>query len=219
MADACRELNTPVTGGNVSFYNEFEGKAVYPSPVIGMVGIIDSIDSVTRSGFKTPGDQIVLIEPDGVMLHLGGSHYLEHVEGRIVGPCPDIDLGEARALVEIMLSLIHGKLINSAHDISEGGLAVALCECILRSAEKVGAVISLPERERCDIELFSEAQSRVVVTADCAHMKSIQDLCSRKGFCAQRIGMVVEEPLLSVKPVIDVCFKDMLSSYERLPWK
>lgn len=218
MGEACQILNTPVTGGNVSFYNEYEGKAVYPTPVIGMIGVIEAEDEITTSGFKKAGDAIILIEPQDIELHLGGSHYLEYLNRRIMAPCPEINLATARDLVFIILELIRKKFINSAHDLSEGGLAVALAESILRADGQLGAKVQLPDKWRPDIQLFSEAQSRVIVSAEPANVSSIESICRNKGFHASVIGTVSAEPELKIGKLIDISKKELLEYSEKLPW-
>ncbi|MCD6385276.1 phosphoribosylformylglycinamidine synthase subunit PurL, partial [Candidatus Sumerlaeota bacterium] len=218
MCDACIALNTPVTGGNVSFYNEFEGKAVFPTPVIGMIGRIDSLQDVMTSGFKAEKDCIILIEPEDTELHLGGSHYIDYLHKKIMGPCPGIDLESARNLILLTLSLIKQHLIKSATDLSEGGLAVALVESIIRAPEPVGAEITLPERVRPDIELFSEAQSRILVSAEAENIARIEKECTRLGFRAIRIGTTSSVEHLKVNGLIDISKNAMLHSIQHLPW-
>ncbi|MCX7767036.1 MAG: AIR synthase related protein, partial [Candidatus Sumerlaeia bacterium] len=218
MGEACRMLNTPVTGGNVSFYNEYEGRAVYPTPVIGMIGVIEAEEEITTSGFKKAGDAIILIEPQDVELHLGGSHYLEYLHRRIMAPCPELNLVSARDLILIILELIKKKLINSAHDLSEGGLAVALAESLLRADKQLGAEIHLSDRWRADIQLFSEAQSRLIVSANPAKVSSIESICKNNGFNASVIGTVIAEPELKIGKLLDVSKKELLKYYEKFPW-
>ncbi len=218
MDDACRALNTPVTGGNVSFYNEYDGTAVYPTPLIGMVGVIESIDHVRRTGFTAAHDTILLVEPADIPLHLGGSHYISYLHKSIVGPCPEIDAARANDLVTVLLDLIRGGYIHSAHDISEGGLAVALSECVMRSPEKYGALITLPGRARPDIELFSEAQSRVILAVAEEDAATVQEKCAKKGFTATILGDTVPDHRLTIDPFIDISYQEMIHSFEKYPW-
>jgi phosphoribosylformylglycinamidine synthase II len=165
MAEACDALGTPVTGGNVSLYNENPSGAVYPTPVIGMVGLIESLDHITRSQFQTDGDSIVLLgEPTN---ELGASEYLARIHGVAAGPPPACDLGAERALIDALLEAIQGGVIHSAHDCSDGGLAVALAECcIMNREEEHGARIDLSHWPEISTRalLFGEAQARVVVS-------------------------------------------------------
>ncbi len=165
MAEACNALGTPVTGGNVSLYNENPSGAVYPTPVIGMVGLIESLDHITRAHFETEGDSIVLLgEPTS---ELGASEYLARIHGVVGGAPPACDLDAERALIDALLEAIQGGLIHSAHDCSDGGLAVALAECCVMNREvQLGARIDLSHWREIPTRalLFGEAQGRVVVS-------------------------------------------------------
>src|SRR5207237_6919715 len=129
-AEACEKLGTPVTGGNVSLYNENPGGAVYPTPVIGMVGLIDDIDRITRAHFSTEGDSVVLLGTPTA--ELGGSEYLAGVHNLVAGAPPNCDLKGERDLIEAVLASIEAGGVRSAHDSSDGVLAVALADrCII----------------------------------------------------------------------------------------
>src|SRR6185437_6701952 len=140
MADACTALGTPVTGGNVSLYNENPTGAVYPTPVIGMVGLIDSLAQITRSAFQDERDAIVLLgEPTA---ELGASEYLARIHGLVAGAPPACRPDEERALIDAVLEAIEGGVVDSAHDCSDGGLAVALAECcIMHRSMQLGATV------------------------------------------------------------------------------
>jgi phosphoribosylformylglycinamidine synthase len=165
MAEACDALGTPVTGGNVSLYNENPGGAVYPTPVIGMVGVVESLAHITRSHFQEEGDAIVLLgSPTD---HIGGSEYLARIHGVVAGSPPPCDLDAERALIDALLDAIQRGIVRSAHDCSDGGLAVALAECcIMDRAAQRGATIdlsqwsALPDRAL----LYGEAQGRAVLS-------------------------------------------------------
>ena len=133
MGEGCRALSTPVTGGNVSFYNETPDGAVYPTPVIGMIGLLEHLDRVVPSCFRTPGSTVVLVGKTGD--ELGASEYLAACHGVVGGAPPRIDLEEARRLVDFLVEAAEGRLVLSAHDCAEGGLAVALAECSLGSPD------------------------------------------------------------------------------------
>ena len=189
MGEACRELGTPVTGGNVSFYNESPSGAVYPTPVIGMVGLVESLDHVTRMGFAGEGDPIVMLgDPTD---EIGGSEYLARIHGIVAGAPPRCDLTRERAVIETLLEAIHGGYVRSAHDCSDGGLAVALAECAIADRERpMGAEIdlsvwaALPRRSL----LFGEAQGRVVLTT--SDPAAVLALAAARGVSAHRIGAV-----------------------------
>ena len=165
MAEACTALGTPVTGGNVSLYNENPNGAVYPTPVIGMVGVVDSLAHVTRSHFQDEHDTIVLL--GAPTAELGASEYLARIHSTVAGPPPACDLEAEQQLIETLLEAITGGVIRSAHDCSDGGLAVALAECcIMERGAQRGATIDLSHWREVPARavLFGEAQGRAVVT-------------------------------------------------------
>ena len=183
MAEACRELGIPVTGGNVSFYNETNGQAIYPTPVVGMVGVMENVFARTTPGFKEPGELVILLGP--CRGELGGSEYLEVVHGKVAGRLPLIDLKLEKRVQDCALTAIRSGIVNSAHDCAEGGLGVALAECcLLGSPGARGVKIALQkaglppqagaarspdgtaplESWRLDELLFGEAPSRIILT-------------------------------------------------------
>lgn len=189
MAEACRALDTPVTGGNVSLYNENPRGAVFPTPVIGMVGLIDSIAHVTRAHFQNENDTIVLFgEPNA---HIGGSEYLSRIHGMTAGTPPVCDLDAEKALIEALLESIRGGVVRSAHDCADGGLAVALAECCLmdRNAQR-GATIDLSAWKELPARavLFGEAQARAVVTTNMPD--TLMSIATKHGVPAKIIGRV-----------------------------
>ncbi len=163
MGEACRFFETPVTGGNVSFYNESPDRAVYPTPTIGMLGLVEDLSHITTSYFKNQGDLIYILGEDKE--ELGGSEYLKVIHKIVEGNSPQIDLQTEKKLQETVLVLIRKKLINSAHDISEGGVVCALAECcIINEEKKLGAEVTIPIKSRNDFSYFSESQSRIIVS-------------------------------------------------------
>jgi phosphoribosylformylglycinamidine synthase subunit PurL len=169
MGEACRFFDTPVTGGNVSFYNESPNTAVYPTPTIGMVGLVEKLENITTSFFKFSGDLIYVLGED--FEELGGSEYLKVVHNKVAGDSPKINLNIEKRLHEALLNLIEKKLINSAHDVSEGGIISALAECCIMNKESasgglIGAEVNIPVKTREDFSLFSESQSRIIVSVD-----------------------------------------------------
>ncbi|HEX4568219.1 MAG TPA: phosphoribosylformylglycinamidine synthase subunit PurL, partial [Vicinamibacterales bacterium] len=127
IADACRALDIPITGGNVSLYNETDGRAIYPTPILGVVGLLDDASNVTTRTFKGAGDAIVLLGEDRG--ELGGSEYLKTIHGRVQGDAPALDLARERALQGLVVQLIGAGLVRSAHDCSDGGAAITIAEC------------------------------------------------------------------------------------------
>jgi len=163
MGEACRFFDTPVTGGNVSFYNESPDVAVYPTPTIGMVGLIENLENITTSYFKDKNDLIYLLGIDDE--EMGGSEYLKIIHNKVAGDSPKLNLPVEKLLHDSVLSLIENKLIKSAHDVSEGGIAACLAECCIMNEEKIiGAKVDVPVKSRKDFTLFSESQSRIVVS-------------------------------------------------------
>lgn len=165
MGEACRFLKTPVTGGNVSFYNESPNAAVYPTPVIGMLGLVEDLEHVTTANFKSDGDLIYLLGED--YEEIGGSEYIKVIFDLVEGNSPKIDLKTEKELHNVTLKLIRNGLIKSAHDISEGGIITAIAECcIIDSSKSLGAKVNIPVRNREDFSLFSESQSRIIVSVE-----------------------------------------------------
>ncbi|MFI5143973.1 MAG: phosphoribosylformylglycinamidine synthase subunit PurL [Ignavibacteria bacterium] len=203
IGDACRILNTPVTGGNVSFYNESPDYAVYPTPVIGMVGLINNIKNVTTSFFKNEGDVIAVIGkqpsyPDG----LGGSEYMKCVHGIVRGDAPAIDIQFEKNLQSVLLGLIQKGLIYSAHDVSDGGLAVALAEsCVMDRKKILGCSIDLNFSNRTDYELFTETQGRVIISASADKIKQCVEICRDANIPVMEIGSVTKKDFILGKHI------------------
>lgn len=189
MAEACEALGTPVTGGNVSLYNENPRGAVYPTPVIGMVGLVGSLGHITRATFETKGDAIVLL--GAPTSELGGSEYLHCVHGVVAGAPPHCDLDAERALIDALLDAIAAGHVRSAHDCSEGGLAVALAECCIGSrGQQRGARVSLDTWRELPLRalLYGEAQGRVIVSTPAP--AELLDIAGDFGVTATIIGTV-----------------------------
>lgn len=189
IARACSELGIPVVSGNVSFYNETMGCSVYPTPVIGMVGLIEDISKVTSQWFKGPGDLIVLLGE--ARDELGATEYLKVIHGLERGLPPAIDLGAEAALQAFCRAAIESGLIKSAHDLSEGGLAVALAEaCISGPGCAIGAVVELRDSLRPDSLLFGESQSRAIISLSEENLKRLLDLAAAFSVRAELLGRV-----------------------------
>lgn len=210
MKDACEHFQIPIVSGNVSFYNETNGLSIYPTPMLGMVGLIDDAERSMTQWFKQEGDDIILLGSSRE--DLGGSEYLKVVHAREQGSPPYLSLNTEEALHGCILSLIRDGLLQSAHDCSEGGVAVALAEsCISGPERTVGAVVrSTRGRLRKDAVLFGESQSRVVVSAKPVHREAILNQAMRAGVPVEVIGTVSGERLIvsmedegSMEPVID----------------
>jgi phosphoribosylformylglycinamidine synthase len=188
ITEACLAFEIPVTGGNVSFYNDTEGASIYPTPVLGVVGLIEDVGRVVTPGFKGEGDAVVLL---GRMTpELGGSEYLKVAHGREDGLPPAIDLAGERAVQETCLEAAEAGLLASAHDLSEGGLAVAAAECAFAAPGRFGCRLELEGGIRADALLFGEAQSRILVTVEPALLPALLDLAAKRGVAASRIGTI-----------------------------
>ncbi len=187
MGEACRELNTPVTGGNVSFYNENPGGAIFPTPVIGMLGLVDNIhEHVMTPKFKQSGDVIYYI--GAKRQGLGGTEYLQTIHGMTTGDAPYIDLPFEVKLQKVLLKAIREQRINAAHDISDGGLAVAIAEMAIFSG--LGALLSVKELDGTHYEvLYSEAQSGVLVTVPKEDARSFEKYCAAQEIPFQELGL------------------------------
>jgi phosphoribosylformylglycinamidine synthase len=192
LADACRFFNLPVVSGNVSFYNETPDAAVYPTPVLGVVGVLEDVRQRCTAGFKQAGHVVLLLGETHE--DLGGTEYLKRVHGKVTGRPPALDLSFEKKVQAVCLEAIRAGLVASAHDCSSGGLAVALAECcMLGSPRRLGAQVSLPESEsgvRMDARLFGESPSRIVMSATTANAERIRELATREGVPAQVLGAV-----------------------------
>jgi len=189
---ACRALDVPITGGNVSLYNETDGNAVYPTPTIGVVGLLEHADRVVGRRFQESGDAIILLgEGRG---ELGGSEYLKVAHGLVRGLPPSLDLQAERALQNLLVALAGERLVRSAHDCSDGGLAVAVAECCFETIG-IGAEISIGEVQvardpgvNVAAALFGESASRVVISVVPADLTRVLEQASAAGVPARLIG-------------------------------
>jgi phosphoribosylformylglycinamidine synthase subunit PurL len=184
MGEACRRFDTPVTGGNVSFYNQNPDGPVFPTPTIGMVGLLDNVDDKMTLNFKQDGDVIYLLGENPS--DINSSQYLSKIAGVHFSPAPHFELEEEFVLQQTVQFLIEKKLIKSAHDVSEGGLFVTLCESGFSS--DLGFAIKTDANIRKDAALFGEAQSRVVVTVAAKHVKLLENNLTKIPY--QQIGVV-----------------------------
>ena len=204
MGEACRFFETPVTGGNVSFYNESPNTAVYPTPTIGMVGLIENLENITTSYFKNEGDLIYLLGEDNE--ELGGSEFLKVIHGKVAGDSPKMDLEIEKKLQEALLHAIENKFINSAHDISEGGISAALAECcVINESNLLGAEVKVPIKTRIDFSLFSESQSRIIVSVSPDVKNEFEKLMQSSEQSFSELGKVTGSSLkINNEIVIDV---------------
>jgi phosphoribosylformylglycinamidine synthase len=201
IGDACRALGAPITGGNVSLYNETEGRAIFPTPVIGVVGILEDASKTATRTFKTDGSAVVLLGDNSG--ELGGSEYLATVHGTVAGKPPVIDLKREAALQALILKLIRDGCIESAHDCSEGGLAIALAECTfdtggLGVSADITAVAGnghvgdgpMGATFAINATLFGESASRIVVSVASRHLDAVVTAANTAGVPVREIGRV-----------------------------
>ena len=197
IGEACRALSTPVTGGNVSLYNENPTGAVFPTPTIGMVGVVESVDHVTPAMFTAADDAIVLL--GAPTDELGGSEYLARVHGIVGGAPPRCDLEAEKKLIDALLAAIESAHVHSAHDVSDGGFAVALTECCIANRDAqfgaevdLKAFMSMPSRAL----LFGEGQGRVIVSTPSP--EKVVALAQKHGVPAAVIGKVTAAKTLKI---------------------
>jgi phosphoribosylformylglycinamidine synthase len=198
MGEACAAFDTPVTGGNVSLYNENPRGAIYPTPVIGMVGVLDDVTRYVPMAFRAGGDAIVLLGRNTD--ELGGSEYLKVVHGLVAGDAPGVDLRSEKALQETMLELAAARLLRSAHDCSEGGLAVCLAECAVAGVDRLGVDVQLDEALSAPALLFGEAQGRIVVSCAVDSVAKVVAIAEQHGVTARHIGDVTADRFRIVAP-------------------
>ncbi|MFQ5480105.1 MAG: phosphoribosylformylglycinamidine synthase subunit PurL [Thermodesulfobacteriota bacterium] len=212
IKEACIALNVPVIGGNVSLYNETRGEGIYPTPSIGMLGLIEDTDLITRQWFQGPGHLIVLL--GRTRPGLGGTEYLSAIYGLERGSAPEVDLTEAESLHEACLEAIKTGIILSAHDCSEGGLAVTLAESSLNPAGTVGVEVDLGKVTglRTDEALFAETHGRIVVSLKEDNLNVLQGIAAAHGVALQVIGRTVEDGFI-VKGLIDTPLNTLKSAY------
>jgi phosphoribosylformylglycinamidine synthase len=201
MAEACRAFQTPVVSGNVSFYNETEGRGILPTPVIGMVGLLNDVRRVVQPGFKTGGDFIALLGTTNDDLSI--SEYAAIVKGQTTGEMiekgrvPVLDLERERAVQEACLRAAEAGWLSSAHDCSDGGIAVALAECCFSSLNRAGtgADVELPGTLPAPARLFSESPSRIIISFDEALLGQMEETAARASCPFSLLGRVGTDSL------------------------
>ena len=221
MAEACRALNVPVISGNVSLYNETQGESIYPTPVIGCLGLLDDVRANIGIGFQKAGDIIVLLgasEPLSDAASLAGSEYLELMHGSVAG-CPTLEIEAEAALQRACRRLATEGVVSSAHDCSEGGLAVTLAESSIAGGlgmecsddTALGSKLAEPG-SRWDAVLFGEAQSRIVVSLDPERLDTLESLCAQEGVEWVVLGRVTESRF-AIGGLIDLQVSEIESTW------
>ncbi len=215
LADGCLELGVPVTGGNVSFYNQTGDVAIHPTPVVGILGVIEDVARRTPSGWRAAGLELYLLGT--TRDELAGSEWAWVEHGHLGGLPPVCDLGAERALADVLVGAARGGLVTAAHDLSDGGLAQALVEGCLRYG--VGAQVSLGalgERDGVNpfVALWSESAARAIVTVDAGQRDRWEALCHASGVPVVALGVTTAEPVLAVDGLFDVALEELRSAHE-----
>ncbi len=187
IRDACIALDTPVVSGNVSFYNETEGRNIPPTPTIAMVGLLDDVEAHLTPWWRAEGDVIVLL--GRTREELGGSEYLAVLHGLVRGAPPWIDLEAEKRLHRVCLAAAEERLLRSLHDVGEGGLAVALAECSF-GGPGLGVRVDLEQGVRTDALLFGESQSRMLLSLRRRHLGRLRDVARREDVPLTILGEV-----------------------------
>ncbi|MFP5415845.1 MAG: phosphoribosylformylglycinamidine synthase subunit PurL [Actinomycetes bacterium] len=193
LVDGCRQLGVPVTGGNVSFYNQTDGVNIHPTPIVGMLGVFDDVADRTPMGFAYPGDAVVLLGE--TREELSGSVWADVVHSHLGGLPPQPDLAAEKALASVLVAASKRHLLTSAHDLADGGLAQALVESCLRKG--LGVSLTLPEGDPT-VTLFSESPARALVSIAGPDFAAFAALCADAGVRLQRLGEVVAGPAIEV---------------------
>ncbi|TXL65663.1 phosphoribosylformylglycinamidine synthase subunit PurL [Cerasibacillus terrae] len=209
ISQACEALQTPVISGNVSMYNQSKGKAIFPTPIIGMVGLYESLEHITPDHFQTSGDLIYLIGE--TKAEFDGSELQNVLQGKYEGKAPSLDLEVEKTMQEQLLSAIKQGTIVSAHDIAEGGLAVALAECLFGD-KIVGAEVELTGD--LTTQLFSESQSRILVSVKREHQEQFEKMVQN----AHKLGMVTDSKDYIVKTNGKTVIREDVGTLQEL-WK
>jgi phosphoribosylformylglycinamidine (FGAM) synthase-like enzyme len=216
IGEACRALGAPITGGNVSLYNETDGRAIHPTPTVAVVGLLEDASTALTVPFQAEGDAVFLLGATGD--DLGGSEYLKVIHDKIAGRPPRLDLAAERALHVLMAEAAGARVLRSAHDLADGGLAVALAECTFRSvAAGVGVRVDLPAGLDPHVALFSESPSRMLVTT--RDEAALEALAAKHGVPCARLGTVGGDRLTLAREgstLVDEPVADLLEAWTRL---
>jgi phosphoribosylformylglycinamidine synthase II len=222
ITKACEELDTPITGGNVSFYNETLGEGIYPTPVLGVVGILEDVHKAAKMHFAHSGRKIVLLranEPGDAVdaeTEFGSSEYAKEILGAVWGYPPALDLEKEATLQRALVAIIQAGLIESAHDCADGGLAVALVEAALPAG--IGLAVKLPKQKLAlEFRLFAEDASRVVVSCDPMHLARIQQIAEEFDVISEVLGETGSDRVeisAGEDPVISASIEELRGAYE-----
>jgi phosphoribosylformylglycinamidine synthase len=214
IRDACEALNIPVISGNVSLYNETENGPIYPTPVIGCAGLLEDVSLFCTNSFKDEGDIIVLLGEDKG--EMGGSEYIQQQYGLVKGVPPKADLAMEGELQDCVRTLIKSNLIKSAHDVSDGGLAVCLAECAMGGQK--GFVADIETEERSDVALFSESQSRCILSVEAEALHDVLGMASTFNVPAHVLGSVEGKSVvinINGREIINVSLEECMRHYDQ----
>ena len=219
---ACEELEIPITGGNVSFYNETLGEGVYPTPVLGVVGILEDVHQTAKMHFAAAQRTIVLLHTGevgditDVESEFGSSEYAKEILGAVWGYPPELDLEKEATLQRALIAMIQQGLVESAHDCADGGLAVALVEAAL--TKEIGLTVNLKSQELPpEFLLFGEDASRVVLSCDPIHLPRIQQVAVDYGLRADVLGETGSDKVeiaIGGEPAVSASIAELTQSYE-----
>jgi phosphoribosylformylglycinamidine synthase subunit PurL len=222
MTKACEELDTPITGGNVSFYNETLGEGIYPTPVVGVVGILEDVHKAAKMHFAQSGRTIVLLRANNpgdavdAESEFGSSEYAKEVLGAVWGYPPELDIEKEATLQRALIGMIQAGLVESAHDCADGGLAVALVECALPAG--IGLRVNLPKQGLLpEFRLFAEDASRVLLSCDPAHLARIKQVAEDFEVSVDVLGETGGERVeiaINTQPTISATIEELRNAYE-----
>jgi phosphoribosylformylglycinamidine synthase len=213
IGEACKALNTPVTGGNVSLYNENPSGAIWPTPIIGMVGRLEAPSKPVKAGFPAAGLHLFLL--GSICTGLGGSEYIRWKTGQEHGPCPTCDLEHERRLIDTLVESANAGLLASAQDCGVGGLFVSLAECVLLG--RAGARINLTFGGATGCELLAETPGRVIVSVQEASVPAFRDACARHEVPLFTLGATTPEQVLAIASPdesITFTYEELAGAYE-----
>jgi phosphoribosylformylglycinamidine (FGAM) synthase-like enzyme len=216
ISDACRAFATPVVSGNVSLYNETDGKGIFPTPTIGMVGLVEPVEATCRSFFRSAGDVVAVVGAVGEAA-VGGSEYLAMQFSKEAGRPPALDLEKEKRVQLAVRRMVKEGLLASAHDCSEGGLAVTLAEsCMMGDPDAgeawLGAAIRIPFAARKDFVLFGENASRIVISCSPAMWKRVQEVAHEAGAPVVQLGVVGGEKL-EIQGALSLAVKELAHAW------
>lgn len=212
MSAACLAFETPVTGGNVSFYNENPQGAIYPTPVIGMLGLMNDYSKAIKQYFKNPGDIIILLGEEAS--EMGGSEYLKTIHNVISGDAPYVDLEMESRLQQLLLELIDLRLLQSAHDCSDGGLAVTVAESCFGKDQRLGAELLFDLNNRKDCVYFGESHGRVVISVNAEHLSELTNIINAAAYPYQILGKVSSTDHFSINKDIAIPIQELFQLWD-----